>query len=113
MQETFDVLVPKNGFIEDLISGLQKKANMQDEVARYVRIFEVHGSKIIRELGHDYSVASISEFTNLYAEVIPEEERTLGVNESVITAFQFDREPSKVHGLPFKFVARPVGTCTS
>ncbi|KAI4209489.1 MAG: hypothetical protein LQ351_007566 [Letrouitia transgressa] len=106
-EETFDVLVPKNGFIEDLISGLQKKANMQDEVARYVRIFEVHGSKIIRELGHDYSVASISEFTNLYAEVIPEEERTLGVNESVITAFQFDREPSKVHGLPFKFVARP------
>ncbi|KAL9613274.1 MAG: hypothetical protein Q9167_002183 [Letrouitia subvulpina] len=106
-EETFDVLVPKNGFIEDLVPGLQKKANLPDEVARYVRIFEVHGSKIIRELGHDYSVPSISEFTNLYAEVIPEEERTLGVNESVITAFQFDKEPSKAHGLPFKFVVKP------
>ena len=107
-QETFDVLVPKNGFVEHLILGLQKKAGLPNEVSRFVRTFEVHGNKAIQELSHDYSVESLSEFMNLYAEVIPEEERNLGENDRVITAFQFDKEPTKAHGLPFKFVAKAV-----
>ena len=61
-----------------------------------------------KELHADYQVTTLSEFTTLYAEVIPEEERDAEEGDTAIFCFHFDKEPNKPHGVPFKFVMRPV-----
>lgn len=107
-QEQFDILVAKNGTVRDLIAGLQKKASLSDEIVQIIRIYETHNNKVYKELGPDYNVASITDFVTLYAEAIPEEERNAGQEERSIYAFHFDKEPNKPHGVPFKFIVKPV-----
>lgn len=98
------------GVIRDLLLGLQKKANIDDEVLQHVRIYETHGGKVYKELGEEYPVTTISEFTILYAEVVPEEERNANVDQgdTAIYCFHFDKEPNKPHGVPFKFLMKRV-----
>lgn len=108
LQETFDILVPKNGVIRDLYPGLQRKANIDDETLSNLRIYEAHNFKVYKELDADYQVATISEFMSLYAEVIPEEERNAEQGDTAMYCFHFDKEPSKPHGIPFKFLVKPV-----
>ena len=93
----------------DLIPLLQRKANLSDEVVRTIRVYEAHNSKVYKELVDDYPVASITDFVTLFAESIPEEERTPSEGDRPIYAFHFDKEPNKPHSVPFKFLVKPVG----
>lgn len=103
-----EVLVPKNGVVSDLLEGLQKKANIDDETMQNVRVYEVYSGKIYRELNDNSSMAGVTDFVTLYAEKIPEEELTMQEGEFQINAFNFDRDPQKAYGCPFKFVVKPV-----
>ncbi len=100
----------KNGVISDLLPSLQKKANLDDETIQNIRIYEAHGGKIYKELSEDYSVASVNEFVTLYAERIPEEELKAEDGDGAIFTFHFDKEPNKPHGVPFKFLVKPVSS---
>lgn len=100
--------MPRSGSVEDLLVGLQKKVNLDDEAIKHVRIFEAHNGKIYNELKEDFSIAGLNEFVTLYAELIPQEELDMTDGERLINAFNFDREPGKPHGVPFKFVVKPV-----
>lgn len=73
-----------------------------------MRVLEVMGGKIKQELRDDFSVTNINEYSTLYAERIPTEELNLDADDRVISAFNFDREPNRTHGVPFKFVVKPV-----
>lgn len=106
-EEQFDVLVPKQGTIKDIISGLQKKANIDDETIRNVRIYESHANKFHKTYHEESGIVSISEFVTLYAEIIPEEERENVDGETMMSCYHFDKEPNKVHGVPFVFVVKP------
>jgi ubiquitin carboxyl-terminal hydrolase 7 len=50
---------------------------------------------------------SISEYATLYAEKIPEDELNATEDDRAIFCFHFDKEPTKPHGIPFKFVLKP------
>lgn len=52
-------------------------------------------------------MSSITEFTVLYVERIPEEELNATEHDRFIYCFHFDKEPSKPHGIPFKFIVKP------
>ncbi|KZF20341.1 ubiquitin thiolesterase [Xylona heveae TC161] len=106
-EETYDILVPKNGVIGDLLPALQKKANLDDSTINNLRVYEAHGGKVYKELSSEYSVASVNEFVTLYAERIPEEELNAAEGDRIIYAFHFDRETNKPHGVPFRFVVKP------
>jgi Ubiquitin-specific protease C-terminal len=73
-----------------------------------VRVYEAQSGKIHKELRPDFSITGLNEYVSLYAEKIPEEELNMQGDEHLITAFNFDREPGKSHGIPFKFVVKPV-----
>ena len=73
--EPHEVLVAKTGTISDVLSHLQKKANIPDEVLANVRAFEVHNGKMSRILSPDHPVSNLNEFLGLFAEKIPEEEK--------------------------------------
>lgn len=107
-QQLLEVLVPQNGTVADLRSGFQKKADLDEDSARNLRIYEAHSGKIYKELGDDFRITGLNEYVTLYAERIPEEEVNMQEGDRMINAFNFDREPSKPHGVPFKFVVKPV-----
>lgn len=98
----------KNGVVADLLPGLQKKAGLDDETIQNIRIFEAHAGKFYKQLGGEYSVASITEFVVLYAERIPEEEQSADESDKIISIFHFDKETNKTHGIPFRFLVKPV-----
>jgi len=106
-QETYDLMIPRNASVGDLLEMLQKKANISDEVMNKVRLYEAHGSKFFKYLAHDYQIMSINEFFVLYAAAFPDEE----ASTKKVSAFHFDKEPSKVHGVPFQFPLKEVNTC--
>lgn len=103
-----EVLVSRSGTVSDLLAEVQKKTDIKDEAIREMRLFEAHSGKIYKELRDDYNVASINEYSTIYAEQIPAEELNLEGDDRVINAFNFDREPNRTHGIPFKFVVKQV-----
>ncbi|KAB8234736.1 ubiquitin-specific protease UBP15 [Aspergillus alliaceus] len=106
-EQVVEVLVPRDGTVSDLLVGLQKKANMDDDTIREVRIYETHAGKIYRDFQGDSKIAGINEFVTLYAERIPEEEVNMGEGERTINAYNFDRDLNRPHGVPFKFLLKP------
>ncbi|KAL2889523.1 putative ubiquitin carboxyl-terminal hydrolase 5 [Ceratocystis lukuohia] len=99
-EEPVDVLVNKNGLVQDLIDALIKKLNLKsEEEAGPLRIYEVNNFKLYRELGRDILVTTMNEYTTAYVERIPEEEVGLADDKKrYINAFHFHGEPSRVHG---------------
>src|SRR2546421_230830 len=108
MQEIVDVFVAKNGMIGDVINVLQKKLQLPSDVAKLIRVYDVYSGKFYKELPPDYSVASITESVHLFAEVLPDDELHPDEQDWPIYAFHFQNEPSKPHGVPFKFVGKNV-----
>jgi ubiquitin carboxyl-terminal hydrolase 7 len=112
-QELFEVLIPRNGNVEDLVAALMKKAQLEDEsTAGPIRIYEVHHNKVHKDLPREHSVANITDIVTLIAERIPQEELINDRNE-YIYAMHYQVEPSKPHGIPFKFHIKPVSPISS
>ena len=87
-----------------MIGGLVHKAKIPDEAsAGRIRIFEASNCRFFRELKRDYPVISMNEYTTVYAERVPEEEQQCE-EANLINVFHFQNEPSRVHGIPFRFL---------
>jgi ubiquitin carboxyl-terminal hydrolase 7 len=108
LQEIFDVLVPKNGNVGDIIAGLIKKAQLEDEDQKGpIRVYETHNNKVYKMLPRDYTVMSITDFVGLVAERTPAEE--IDTDPAYfINAYHFQGESNKSHGIPFRFHIEPV-----
>jgi ubiquitin carboxyl-terminal hydrolase 7 len=93
--------------VQDVVAGLQRKANLDDKTIDRVRLWEVHNNKIHKLVKPDASVVNLSDYCSLFAEAIPEEEDEFkDADEDTvaqIAAFHFDRETSKTHFVPFVF----------
>jgi ubiquitin carboxyl-terminal hydrolase 7 len=103
-----EVLVSRNGTVAELLSALQKKASLDDQVISEIRLFEAHSGKLYKELKEDTNVSAINEYSTLYAARAPAEELNMEGEDRLVSAFNFDREPNRTHGVPFKFVVKPV-----
>lgn len=92
----------------DLIAGLTKKAQLEDEGEKGpIRVFETHNNKMYKELPREYNVANITDYISIVAERVPEEEINTDPAH-FIYAFHFQNEPSKPHGIPFRFHIKAV-----
>lgn len=87
---------------------LKNKINLQDCPAEHIRLYEVHASKIYKMLHSNVGVTSINDYVTLYAERIPDEELQAGERTRLINAFHFNKEPSRAHGIPFRFLIKQV-----
>lgn len=107
VQEQFDILVTKSGQVEDLIGSLIKKAKIaSEEEAGRLRIYETSNHKFFRELPRDYPVISINDYTSVVAERIPTEDAEVKDLTQFISVFQYHGEPSRAHGIPFRFLLK-------
>ena len=94
--------------MEDLIACLVKKGQLEDEAtAGEIRVYEVHSSKIHRELPRNHTVANITDYIQVVCERTPEEDATAS-DQDFIQVFHFHGESNKSHGIPFKFLIKPV-----
>lgn len=108
-QDVYDILVPKAGTVSDIIEPLRRKAELSDEAVQNLRFYEAHSNKVFRELPSDTSVASFNDWIQIYAEQTPQDELEADENvDRAVFVFHFDKEPNKTHGVPFKFVVKPV-----
>ncbi|PHH62194.1 hypothetical protein CDD81_7388 [Ophiocordyceps australis] len=105
-EENLDLLVPKTGTIEDLIQALIKKAKISDETeGGPIRVYETNGNKFYREPQRGQPVLNLNEYSQIYAERIPEDE--IGADENfLIQVFHFQNEVTRAHGVPFRFLLK-------
>ena len=108
-EESVDLLVPKIGAVKDVVAGLSAKLKLDDDTSRDVRILEVQNCKILREPRMDLPLTHMMDHSIIMAEVVPLEERDAESDTRCIAAMHFDKEPNLPHGVPFKFVIKPVG----
>ncbi|KAF7559047.1 hypothetical protein G7046_g5116 [Stylonectria norvegica] len=103
-EDNYDLLVPKTGTVEDVIQALIKKAQLADEAeAGRIRIYETSSNRFYREPAREHPVINLNEYTQIYAERVPEEELSAEDN-NFIHVFHFQTDVSRVHGVPFKFL---------
>lgn len=98
------MLVPKTGTVEDLIEALIKKAHIssEDEGGR-IRVYETSSNRFYREPVREHPVMNLNDFTQLYAERVPQDE-AVAEDGNFIQVFHFQNDVSRFHGVPFKFL---------
>ena len=99
--------------VDDLIQALVKKLQIPDEQeGGRIRVYQKNSHKFFRELQREFPVISINEFVNVVAERMPEEDVDKD-ETNFIDVFHFQNEPSRIHGMPFRFLLKEVSACRS
>jgi ubiquitin carboxyl-terminal hydrolase 7 len=95
--------VPKSGNVSDIVAALIQKAQLEDEAtAGQICVFETHNNKIHRELSRENGLNTITDYIQLMAERAPKDDVETDTT-LYIYAFHYHNDPSKSHGIPFKF----------
>ncbi|KAI9259633.1 hypothetical protein BDA99DRAFT_513772 [Phascolomyces articulosus] len=114
--ESTVIWVSKQARISDLLREVgvvkdqETKSNkfLSANGTRRVRVVEAIGNRFHREfLGTDALVAlSENPTAQLYVEEIPQEELEMGDDDIFVPVFHYQRDTSRTHSVPFKFLVR-------
>lgn len=106
--EEYNLLVHKQSQFTEVLSALQKKASLPDEILEQIRFYEAHSYKVYKVLQLSHGVLGLNEFMTIYAERIPEEEQEMDQDrgDRLVCCFHFEKEPAKSHGIPFIFMVK-------
>ena len=108
-EEVYEILVSKTGTVSDVVPTLAKKANLSEDFIENIRFYEVHSGRIYKELSFETPVSTFNEWVTIYAERIPDEEKEADPeSDRAVYCFHYDREITKFHSIPFKFIVKPV-----
>ncbi|KAG8902957.1 hypothetical protein FRB99_003895 [Tulasnella sp. 403] len=103
----FPFLLPKTNTIHDLQDHVLKQVTLSQGTTGKIRLFE-----ITKDGRHQSGFNGTEMLGNIpegeiYAEEIPREEYECRGEDKLINCFHYSREPSRTHGVPFRFVAKP------
>ena len=90
-EELIDIFVPKNGTVADAIIALSHKLKLEDVTGRPIRMYEVHNSKIQRELLEDLNITTLSDNMHFYAERMPEEEASASEDDRAVYCYTINQ----------------------
>jgi ubiquitin carboxyl-terminal hydrolase 7 len=127
-ESTHTFLLPKTSMVHELADHLSKQVTMSanGQGSGKIRVFEVSkDGKTQKEFTGTEMIGNIPDPVELYAEVkrlvvldvwslnvglkeIPLEEHYADDADKVISVFHFSKEVQRTHGVPFKFVVKPV-----
>ncbi|RGP79512.1 ubiquitin thiolesterase [Fusarium longipes] len=103
-EDTYDLLVPKTGTIDDLVEALVKKAQISGEAeGGRIRIYETSSNRFYREPLREHPVINLNEYATIYAERVPQDEVNAD-DSQFVHVFHYQNDVSRVHGVPFKFL---------
>lgn len=110
-EATHPFLLPKTSVVHDLAEQLTKLVTLSPDGSGKVRIFEVSkDGKHQREFTGTEMIGNIPDPVELFSEEIPLEELNADESSKIISVFHFSKEPSRTHGVPFRFVVKPVSS---
>ena len=113
-ESTHTFLLPKTNSVHDLADQLAKQVKLAPNGTGKIRVFEVSkDGKTQKEFTGSEMIGNIPDPVELYAEEIPKEELEADDADKVISVFHFSKEVSRTHGVPFRFVIKPVSHCCS
>lgn len=113
-ENSYPFLLPKTSNIHELSEQLAKKVTLSPGGTGRIRIFEMSkDGKSQKEFTGAEMIGNIPDPVDLYAEEIPKEELEAEETDKIINVFHFSKEVTRTHGVPFKFVVKPVGVTSS
>ncbi|KAI8066595.1 hypothetical protein BC940DRAFT_275132 [Gongronella butleri] len=113
------LIVPKNGRFADLLRQVHTTAGIsfngpaktEEELQspsafRHLRVYEAVNCRVNRVYNPSDSLIGFSDSpsTQLFIEPIPEEEKNMGDEDTLIDVFHFSRDINRTHSIPFKFL---------
>jgi ubiquitin carboxyl-terminal hydrolase 7 len=111
-QSMHPFLLSRTSLISGLCNELAKRVKLTPNGSNKIRVFQIsEDRKRQEEKTGDEVIGNIPENAELFAEeVLQEELDSLSVPEKakIIMVYHFCREPSRAHGVPFRFIIRPV-----
>ncbi|KAK9894556.1 cysteine proteinase [Cystobasidium minutum MCA 4210] len=104
-------LMAKTASLYDVVDNLHRNIKFAKEGGTgRIRLFEIpaggrtqkifNGNELIKDM-----TGQVLE--DLYAEEIPQEEADVKEGERIIMCYHFTKDPTRTHGVPFRFVLRP------
>lgn len=109
-EATISFLLPKTSGVHELCDQLSKheQVKLTEGGSGKIRVFEVtKDGKHQHEFNMTEMLGNLPE-TELFAEEIPMEEiAAADTDNKIISVFHFTKEPTRTHGVPFRFVVRP------
>ena len=110
-ESTHLFLSSKTSLIYDLAEHLSKRVRLSPMGAGRIRVFEVaRDERTPKEFIGSEMIGDIAgpDPVKLFAEEIPREELEFGAHDKIVNVFHFTGDVSRTHGVPFKFVVKPV-----
>src|SRR5258706_2892874 len=111
-ESTYPFVLPRTSNVIDLCNELAKCVKLTPNGTNKIRVFQISkDGKRQEEYTGNEMIGNILDNTELFAEEVPQEELdALSVPErdKIIMVYHFYREPSRAHGVPFRFVIKPV-----
>ncbi|GAA5992402.1 hypothetical protein JCM11641_002734 [Rhodosporidiobolus odoratus] len=105
---SFPFLLPKNTSMAEVANEhLRKQVKLQPEGSGTIRIFEIINGRTQKVFNGSEVVRDVPEATELYAEEISSEEANVEDDERIVQVYHFNKDPSRAHGIPFRFVLKP------
>jgi ubiquitin carboxyl-terminal hydrolase 7 len=107
------LLVSRQATVEEVIQALVKKLpSIPAEVYDRIRLFDVRGHREYREFQPTQALSTTSIDTSygssFFAEPVPTEEDEAGEHDKFIIIVHFAKDIARLHGVPLKFVMKPV-----
>ncbi|KAI8343131.1 hypothetical protein BC941DRAFT_410498 [Chlamydoabsidia padenii] len=109
-ESTMTVFVPTIGVVADIIRAIDhKKAKLDFSKSENLRFYEIMDGKITKEFTLDQPIDNVGDkrVSTLYIEHIPEDELDMDMdNDRLIQVVHYNRDPSRLHSVPFRFVLK-------
>ena len=103
-------LLPKNTSMADVAHDqLRKAVKLNPDLGSgQIRLFELVQGRVSKVFTGSKAVRDVPEATELYAEEILLDEANADDDERVVQVYHFNKDPARAHGIPFRFVLKPV-----
>jgi ubiquitin carboxyl-terminal hydrolase 7 len=113
VQESVKLFISRQATLEEVIEELVKKLpNISTEISDRIRLFDVHAHKEYKEFLPSQTLTTTSIETSygasFFAEAVPMEELEMAELDRFVIVIHFTKELTRLHGIPVKFVLKPV-----
>ncbi|KDQ18041.1 hypothetical protein BOTBODRAFT_29357 [Botryobasidium botryosum FD-172 SS1] len=108
-ETTLTFLLPKTSMVHDLAEQISKQVTLAPTHvgSGRIRVFEISkDGRHQREFTGTEMLGNLPD-VEFFAEEIPADELAADEADKVISVFHFSKEPSRTHGVPFRFVVKP------
>ncbi|GAA5890945.1 hypothetical protein JCM8208_003103 [Rhodotorula glutinis] len=102
-------LLPKNTSMADVANDqLRKAVKLNPDLGSgQIRLFELHNGRVQKVFTGSEAVRDVPEATELFAEEVLLDEANADDDERVVQVYHFNKDPTRAHGVPFRFVLKP------